>query len=108
VRGTNDPTKVQEGLFIDLIAVEQVGIVAKVSKEPMELPKGSLGTVQPTEKRPVSRGLRLQDGKSDFDEWFLWMPPIPRSFDTNQKHAIETGFGILVLRVQAGDLMSHC
>jgi hypothetical protein len=107
VRGTNDPAKVQEGFFIDLIAMEQVGIVAKVSEEPMELPQGSLGAIQPAEKGPISKGLRLQNDKSELHEWFLWVPPIPSSFHTHQKHAIETGFGILVSRMQTGNLMSH-
>jgi hypothetical protein len=79
-----------------LIAIEQVGIVVKISKEPMELPQGSLGAIQPAEKGPVLEGLRLQNNKSELHEWFLWMPPIPRSFHTHEKHAIETGFGILV------------
>jgi hypothetical protein len=40
--------------------------------------------------------MRLQDDESEFNEWFLWVPLIPRSLHTNQKNAIETGFGILV------------
>jgi len=90
-----------------LIAVEQVGIVAKVSKKPMELPQGSLRAIQSAEKGPVLKGLRLQNDKSELNEGFLRMPPIRRPFHTDQKHAIETGFGILVSRVQAGNLMSH-
>jgi hypothetical protein len=79
-----------------LIAVEQVGIVAEVSKKPMELPQGSFGAIQPAEKGPALKGLRLQNNKSELHKWFLLMPPIPRSFHSHQKHAIETGFGILV------------
>jgi hypothetical protein len=50
VRGTNNAAKVCERFFIHLIAVKQVGIVAKVSEEPMELPEGPLGAIQPGEK----------------------------------------------------------
>jgi hypothetical protein len=107
VRGTNDPAKVQEGLLIDLIAMEQVGIVAKVSKKPMQLPQSSLGAIQPAEERPVLGRLRLQNDKSELHEWFVRMFPIPSLLNANQKHAIEATFGILVLRVQAGNLMSH-
>jgi hypothetical protein len=96
VRGTNNPAKVEEGLFIDLISIQQVGIVAKVSKKPMELPQRPLGAIQSAEEGPVLEGLRLQDDESEFNEWFLWVPLIPRSLHTNQKNAIETGFGILV------------
>ena len=35
VRGTNNAVKVCQSFFVHLIAVEQVGIVAKVSEKPM-------------------------------------------------------------------------
>jgi hypothetical protein len=66
-----------------LIAIQQIGIVAKVSKKPMELPQGSLGAIQPTEKGPVFRGLRLQNDKSDLYEGFVGMSTIPSSFHAN-------------------------
>jgi hypothetical protein len=53
VRCTNDPAKIHQGHFIYLIAIEQVGIVAKVAKKPMKPPGSSLGAVQPTEKGSI-------------------------------------------------------
>ena len=50
VRGTNNAAKVCESFFIHLIAVKQVGIVAKVSEKPMELPKDSLAAIQSAEE----------------------------------------------------------
>jgi len=107
LRGANDAPKIQEGLLIDLIAMEQVSVVAKVSKKSMQLPQGPLSAIQPAEERPVLGGLRLQNDKSEFHEWLLGMPSIRRTVHTNQKHAIKVGFGIWVLRVQPWNLTSH-
>jgi len=99
VRGANDAAKVQEGRLIDLVAIQQVAIVAKVAKKPMELPQCPLGAIDSAEKGPALRVLWLQNDKSELHEWFLGVPPIRGFFHTNQKHAIKTGFGISVLRV---------
>jgi hypothetical protein len=42
----DDTPKVQECLFIDLIPGEQFGVVAEISKEPTELPKGTFSAVE--------------------------------------------------------------
>jgi hypothetical protein len=59
MRRTNDAAKVNESLFVYLISMEQVGVIAEVSKKPMQLPQGSLGAIQPADKGSVGRGPRL-------------------------------------------------
>ena len=44
--GADDTPKIQECLFIDLVPGKQFGVVAKVPKEPTELPKRAFGAVE--------------------------------------------------------------
>ena len=45
MRRTNDAAKVKESLFIYLILMKQVGVIAKISKKPMQLPEGFFGAI---------------------------------------------------------------
>ena len=47
VRGPNDPAKVYECLFIDLILCEEFLVVAEIAQEPIELPERAFGAVEP-------------------------------------------------------------
>jgi hypothetical protein len=94
MRRANDSAKIYERSFIDLISIEQVSVIAKISKKPMESPQGPFSAIQPAEKRPVLEGLRLQNHQSEFHEGLLWVPPIGSSFHTHQKQAIQITFGL--------------
>jgi hypothetical protein len=96
MRRANDSQKVNERPFINLVSIKQVSVVAKISKEPMEPPQGPFGAIQPAEKRPVLKRLRLQNHQSELNEWFLWVPPIGSSFHLHQEKTIEIAFGLYV------------
>jgi hypothetical protein len=97
MRRANDSAKVYERSFIDLISIEQVRVIAKISKEPMEPPQGPFGAIQPADKRPALEGIRLQNEQSEFHESLFWVPPIGRSFHTHEEKPIEIAFGLNVL-----------
>jgi hypothetical protein len=51
VTGPDDSPKVHECFFIDLIPVEEFGIVAKIPEEPGELPKRALRAIKTPRER---------------------------------------------------------
>src|SRR5579862_5715025 len=103
----NDPEQVQQRLFIDLIAIEEIQVVAKVTKEPVEFPEGTFAAVNPARKRSRLRGCRLQDCEAQSQEGLLWMPAIGCSFHTNQEETFQIAAGTLLFRVQARNASSH-
>jgi len=52
-RCTNDADKIKKSLFIYLISMQQIDVIAKVSKKPIEFPERSLCAIQPASKRPI-------------------------------------------------------
>jgi hypothetical protein len=44
----HDAAELDESPLIDLILVEQVGVVAKITQEPIQFPEGSFGAIEPT------------------------------------------------------------
>ena len=46
--GPDDPAKFTERFFIDLIILEELRVVAKILKKPIEFPESSFGAVQPS------------------------------------------------------------
>jgi len=53
MRCTNDADKVKESLFIYLISLQQIDVIAKVLKKPIEFPERSFCAIQPASKRPI-------------------------------------------------------
>ena len=47
-RGPNDSAKIDDSLFVDLILVKQIGVIAEITQEPIQLPERSFGAVQST------------------------------------------------------------
>ena len=43
----NDSAELEQSLLINLILVEQVGVIAEITEEPIQLPEGSFGAVEP-------------------------------------------------------------
>jgi len=96
VRGPNDSPKVQERLIIYFIAAEEVGVVAKISEEPVELPEGSFGAVQPSREGSCCKLFRLENDKANGQKWFLGVPAIRSGIDSNEEQAFEKIFAILL------------
>ena len=44
----NDSAELEQSLLINLILVEQVGVIAKITQEPIQFPQGSFGAIEPT------------------------------------------------------------
>src|SRR5271157_1322076 len=107
MRGSEDSPKVQESLFLHFIAAEEVPVVAKISQEPIELPESSFGTVQPASDGPSGKGLGLQHHKPDGEEWFLRMPAVGSSIDTDQEQSFEETVATLLHGMQAWDMAFH-
>ena len=50
IGGPDDSAQFQQSLLINLILVEQVGVVAKITQEPIQFPEGSFSAVEPARK----------------------------------------------------------
>ena len=59
-----DTAKVYQGLFIDLILSEEFLVIAKIPQEPIELPEGPFGAVEPAGERTSFEGIRLKHNVS--------------------------------------------
>ena len=46
----NDSAKLQQSFLINLILVEQVGVITEITQEPIQLPEGSFGAIEPARK----------------------------------------------------------
>ena len=46
----DDSAELWQSLLINLILVEQVGVIAEITQEPIQLPEGSFGAVEPARK----------------------------------------------------------
>src|ERR1017187_2518036 len=47
----DNPSKAQQGLFIDFVSAHQVGVITEIAEEPAEFPQGLGGAVEPTRQR---------------------------------------------------------
>src|SRR6266481_7032265 len=74
VRSPNDPAKIAECFFIDLVILEQLRVVAKIPKKGVEFPESSFGAVQPSGEESAFERFGFQYDKSELYEWLLWMP----------------------------------
>jgi len=73
IRGPDNPTKIAECFFIDLVIFEQLRVVAKIAKKPIEFPESYFGAIQPSGEEAGFEGFRFQNNNSDLYEWLLWM-----------------------------------
>ena len=103
----DDTAKIQERLFIDLIASEQFGVIAKVVKEPAEFPERTVGAVEPAREGKCFMGGGLEDAEAQGKEGLLGMPAIGRPFDPNQEEPVEIADQILLSGMQTGNVASH-
>jgi hypothetical protein len=72
-------------LFIDLVLLEELRVIAKISKKPIEFPESPFGAVQPSGEDPGFKRLGLQNYKSELYEWPLWMPSVASPIHANKK-----------------------
>jgi len=83
--GPDDPTKFAKRFFIDLITLEELRVVAKIPKKPIEFVESSFGAVQPSGEESGFESFGFQNDKSDFYEWLLQMPPVGSPIHANKE-----------------------
>jgi hypothetical protein len=81
--GSDDSPEIEESLFIHLVSTEEFGVVAEITKKPVEFPKCSVSAVQPPRERSCVERFWFDDDKSDLEEWLLGLPSIGNLFHTN-------------------------
>src|SRR5579864_2576426 len=87
-------------MYIELIASQQLRVIAKVAQEPAQLPQSLLGAVDPPRKQATSELLGFEHSELDGVEGLLDMPEVLGAVDVDQIHAIRD-FGGLGGLVQA-------
>src|SRR5260370_16917070 len=85
IRGPDGPAKFRESFFIDLVILEELRVVAKITEKPVEFPEGSFGAVQSSGEESGFERFGFQNHKSDLYEWFLRMPPVVSPIHTNKE-----------------------
>jgi hypothetical protein len=94
-----DPPKIEERFFIDLVTMEQLRVVAKVSKKPAEFPKRTFRAVEaPGEGNRFIRGW-LQNAEPQCEKRLLRMPAVRSPFYADQEDTVEIGGGRRMARV---------
>jgi hypothetical protein len=84
-RGPDDSAKIRESFFIDLVIFEELGVVTKISKKPVEFPESSFGAVQPAREKPGFERSGFQNCKSDLYERLLRMPSVARPIHADKE-----------------------
>ncbi len=85
--GPDDTAEVDQGLLIHLILAEQFHVVAEIAQEPIELPEGAFGRVEPAGEAALER-LGFEHNESEAGKPF-GMPAIGGPFDANQEQSFE-------------------
>jgi hypothetical protein len=81
--GSNDPAEIEEGLLIHLVSTKEFGVIAEITKKPVEFPKCPVGAVQPSREPSCFERFWFEDDKSNFEEGLLGLPSIRNLFYTN-------------------------
>src|SRR6185437_14329830 len=93
-------------MLVELIAAEQLVVVAKVTQEPAQFPQRLAGAVDPPGKDAAGELLGFEHGELNGVEGFLCVPAVLRPVDADQINSIRDlgGLGSLV---QAGEAAFH-
>src|SRR5713101_4172518 len=89
VGNANDSSEIEESFLINLVLTEQIGVVAKISEKPVELPQRPFCAIQPACERASCERLGFQDNKSNQPKWFLRMPAIGSPLDTDEEEPLK-------------------
>jgi hypothetical protein len=107
IASPNNPTETEESLLIDLVPVEQFGVIAKISQKPIQLPKGTLGAVQATREGLACENLRFENPEAESIKRLLEMPPVGNGLNAHQKESVERAWGAWLVRMEAGNVAPH-
>jgi hypothetical protein len=103
----NNPAEIEEGLLINLVPVEQFGVVTKISQKPIQLPKCTLGAVQASGEGLAGESLRFDNLESESIKRLLEMPPIGNCLDAYQEESVERTWRVLLVRMETGNVAPH-
>jgi hypothetical protein len=103
----NNPAEIEESLLINLVPVEQFGVVTKISQEPIQLPKSTFGAVQASREGLACESLRFDNLEAESIKRLLEMPPIGDGLDPNQKEPVERRWDVLLVRMKTGNAAPH-
>jgi len=107
IGGSDDPAKISQGLFIDLVILEELRVVAKISKKPVELPESSFGAIQSSGEKPAFERLRFQNHKANLYEWLLRMPSVVSPIHANKKQSFQLVFDSTLVQMKTRDMSLH-
>src|SRR5579864_1707348 len=71
-------------MCVELVASEELGVIAEVAQEPAQLPQRFFGAIDPAGKQAADEMLGFEDGKLDGVEGLLGMPAVLRPLDADQ------------------------
>jgi hypothetical protein len=74
VGDSHDPPQAQENLFVDLIATDEIFVVAELPQEPAEPPQSLLGAIEAASEKAALILVWLEDGEAEDVERSLRMP----------------------------------
>src|SRR6516165_3872654 len=87
--GADDTAKLKQRSFIDLVAAQEFGIVAKVAQEPVQAPESAFTAVDTAGKRLVQVSFWLQNPEAHGQKRLLGMLAVSGVFNTHQEEPVE-------------------
>ena len=94
--------------FVHLIAPEQLGVVAEVAQEPVQLPQGFRAAIEAARKDVPGKPARLKNGQSKCVVGLLCLPLKLDSLHADEENPVgDLVGGTAIGGVQASDLPFH-
>ena len=94
--------------LVHFIASEQLGVVAKVAQEPVQLPQGFRAAIEAAGKDVAGKPAGLKNGQSQRVVGLLRLPTKLDSLHPNQEDSVgDLVGGTAIGGMQAGDLAFH-
>ena len=108
VCGSHDAAEIDQGFLIHLILAERLHVVAEIAQEPIELPKGPFGRVEPAGEGSALERFGFEHHESNLQESLLRMPAVGGPFDANQEQPFQWPVTILLTGMKTRDMAFHC
>jgi hypothetical protein len=87
--GSYHARQTQKRPLIDLIATEQIAVVAKLAEKPIQFPESLRIAIQAAGDQTVEVSFGFDDLEPKSKERFLRMPAVTGAIDANQKDSFE-------------------
>jgi hypothetical protein len=107
MRDTHNSLKIEKSFHIDLVVMEQLGVITEVAEKPAELPESLLSTVQTSNESLLLNGFGFQDNKTQFEKRLLRLPAEESTVDSNKEETLEKVPVIGLPRMKARDMADH-